>query len=44
MNKQLDTYIDTTCWVCMTSMIGDIETNNGGYEVFVGYCPDCDEE
>ena len=44
MPKELDIYYDTTCWGCMSTMVGDITTNDEGYELFVGYCPDCDEE
>tara|TARA_R100001530_G_scaffold565_2_gene963 strand:- start:569 stop:703 length:135 start_codon:yes stop_codon:yes gene_type:complete len=44
MSKELETQIDITCWICTTSMIGDTDTNDEGYEIFVGYCPECDEE
>ena len=44
MQKELDIYYDTTCWGCMTAMIGEIITNDDGYELFVGYCPECEPE
>jgi len=42
--KELDIYYDTTCWGCMSTMVGDITTNDEGYELFVGYCPECEPE
>ena len=44
MQKELDIQYDTTCWGCMSAMIGDIITNDDGYKLFVGYCPECEPE
>ena len=44
MQKELDIYYDTTCWGCMSTMVDDITTNDEGYELFVGYCPECEPE
>lgn len=44
LQQKLDTLYDTTCWTCMSAMVGEIITNDDGYELFVGYCPECEKE